>query len=241
MRWPPENSTSDSRLYLPVRGKRTKNTNSPIFSLQPRGSVPSYGPIETKPMVAEDLKQEGSVTALLRRWQDGSPAALDALLPYIYDELHDLAAAYLRRERPGHTLQPTALVNELYLRLAGSRAPDVEGRRNFYRVAARLMRQILVDHARKHLADKRGGPAPRLSLDEALSYSVERAAQFTALDDALDALARINERAARAVELRFFTGLTLEETAGVLSRSANSVGRDVRFAVAFLSRQLKSE
>ncbi len=192
-------------------------------------------------MVAEDLKQEGSVTALLRRWQDGSPAALDALLPYIYDELHDLAAAYLRRERPGHTLQPTALVNELYLRLAGSRAPDVEGRRNFYRVAARLMRQILVDHARKHLADKRGGPAPRLSLDEALSYSVERAAQFTALDDALDALARINERAARAVELRFFTGLTLEETAGVLSRSANSVGRDVRFAVAFLSRQLKSE
>src|SRR5262245_58019896 len=125
---------------------------------------------------------DGSITTLLQHWQDGESAALERLLPYIYDELHQLASIYLRRERPGHTLQPTALVNEVYLRLAGSRAPDVESRKQFYGVAARLMRQVLVDHARKHLAAKRGQGAPMLSLDEALTYSADCAEQFTALD-----------------------------------------------------------
>src|SRR3954462_2709880 len=150
----------------------------------------------------------GSITQLLQGWREGRAEALDALLPYIYDELHSLASSYLRREQPGHTLQPTALVNELYLRLAGARPPDVDGRRHFYGVAARLMRQILVDHARRNLAEKRGGAMTPLSLDSSFAYSVERASDFAALDDALEALARINARSARVVELRFFTGLS---------------------------------
>jgi RNA polymerase sigma factor (TIGR02999 family) len=182
----------------------------------------------------------GSITHLLQQWREGHTDALEALLPYIYDELHQLASSYLRREHPGHTLQPTALVNELYLRLAGARPPDVDGRRHFYGVAARLMRQILVDHARRNLAEKRGGPVSPLSLDEGLAYSTERAADFAALDDALDLLARINERSARVIELRFFTGLSVDETAALLSVSDVSVYRDQRFAIAFLSDQLKS-
>jgi RNA polymerase sigma-70 factor (ECF subfamily) len=182
----------------------------------------------------------GSITHLLQQWREGKSEALESLLPYIYDELHQLASSYLRREHPGHTLQPTALVHELYLRLAGARPPDVEGRRHFYGVAARLMRQILVDHARRNLAEKRGGPAAPLALNEGLAYSTERAADFAALDDALDLLARINERSARVIELRFFTGLSVEETAALLSVSEVSVYRDQRFAIAFLSDQLKS-
>jgi RNA polymerase sigma factor (TIGR02999 family) len=182
----------------------------------------------------------GSITHLLQQWREGRTDALDALLPYIYDELHGLASSYLRREHVGHTLQPTALVHELYLRLAGARPPDVDGRRHFYGIAARLMRQILVDHARRNLAEKRGGALAPLSLDESFAYSVERAAEFAALDDALDALARINERAARVVELRFFTGLSVEEAAALLNVSEVTVHRDQRFAIAFLSNQLKS-
>lgn len=181
----------------------------------------------------------GSITHLLQQWREGHADALDALLPYIYDELHQLASSYLRREHQGHTLQPTALVNELYLRLAGARPPDVDGRRHFYGVAARLMRQILVDHARRNLAAKRGGPATPVSLDEAFTYSVERAADFAALDDALDALSHINQRSARVIELRFFTGLSVQETAALLDVSEVSVYRDQRFAIAFLSGQLK--
>jgi len=191
-------------------------------------------------MVAEEGPSTGSVTHLLQQWRSGSADALEALVPYIYNELHQLASSYLRRERPGHTLQPTALVHELYLRLAGQRPPDVAGRRHFYGVVARLMRQILVDHARKHLARKRGVAATPLSLEEALCYSTDRAAEFAALDDAIEMLSRINQRSARVVELRFFTGLTVEETSAVIGVSANSVHRDLRFALAFLSQQLKT-
>ncbi|HWC96158.1 MAG TPA: ECF-type sigma factor [Candidatus Sulfopaludibacter sp.] len=162
---------------------------------------------------------------------------LDELVPRIYRELHLLASSYLRRERAGHTLQPTALVNEVYLRLAAS-SPHFQDRKHFYGVAARLMRQVLVDHARKHLSDKRGAGVVNLSLDEALCYSDSHAAEFTALDQALDKLAAVDERKARAVELRFFTGLTIEETAEVMGASVASVSRDMRFALAFLSRQL---
>jgi RNA polymerase sigma-70 factor (ECF subfamily) len=184
------------------------------------------------------VEQDGSITRLLAQWQQGEAAALEELVPYIYDELHQLASSYLRRERPGHTLQPTALVNEVYLRLAGSRAPDVESRKQFYGIAARLMRQVLVDHARKHLAAKRGDGAPMLSLDEALTFSTDSAAEFTALDQALDRLALMDPRKAQVVELRFFTGLTVEETAEVVGAATASVYRDLRFAVAFLSEQL---
>jgi RNA polymerase sigma-70 factor, ECF subfamily len=186
------------------------------------------------------MQVTGSITHLLQQWREGRADALEALLPYIYDELHQLASSYLRREHVGHTLQPTALVHELYLKLAGARPPDVEGRRHFYGVAARLMRQILVDHARRNLAEKRGGPVTPLSLDDTFAYSTERAADFAALDDALELLAKINERAARVIELRFFTGLSVDETSALLKVSDVSVYRDQRFAIAFLSDQLKS-
>ena len=182
----------------------------------------------------------GSVTHLLDQWRSGETAALSELVPYIYQELHQLAAHCLRRERNDHTLQPTALVHEVYLRLAGSAAPNVQNRKHFYAIASRLMRQILVDHARRHTADKRGSGSVMLPLDEALTYSDVRAAEFSALDEALDRLAAIDDRKARAVELRFFTGLSIEETADVLGTSVVSVHRDLRFATAFLAGQLEA-
>jgi RNA polymerase sigma factor (TIGR02999 family) len=189
---------------------------------------------------AEGSLGHGSVTQLIQQWRSGTPEALNDLVPYIYQELHRLAAGYLRRERPDHTLQATALVNEVYLRLAGAAAPHVENRKHFYGVTARLMRQILIDHARRHLTDKRGEGAITLSLDEALTCSVSTAEGFTALDEALEQLAAVDVRKARTVELRFFTGLTVEETAEVMGESVASVYRDMRFALAFIARQLQS-
>jgi len=182
----------------------------------------------------------GQVTQLLQQWRDGSPEALDELIPYIYSELHQLARNVLNQERPGHTLQPTALVNEVYLRLAGKSIPDLPSRRHFYSVAARLMRQILVDHARRHLTQKRGEGVRPIPLDAELSYSSASAAEFTALDEALERLAQVDERKARIVELRFFTGLTAEETAELLGVSLITVYRDLSFATAFLGEQLES-
>jgi RNA polymerase sigma factor (TIGR02999 family) len=180
----------------------------------------------------------GDVTQLLQQWRAGSPEALDELIPYIYGELHQLARNVLGQERPGHTLQPTALVNEVYLRLAGKSIPDLPSRHHFYRVAARLMRQILVDHARRHLTKKRGEGARPIALDGEFTYCVSSAAEFTALDQALERLAQIDERKARIVELRFFTGLTAEETAEMMGLSTITVYRDLSFATAFLGEQL---
>jgi len=182
---------------------------------------------------------QGEVTALLEQWRQGRGEALDELVPYIYAELHRLATHELHQERAGHTLQPTALVNEVYLRLAGGAAPALENRRHFYAIAARLMRQILVDHARRHLSGKRGEGAPLLSLDDALGGPATSALEFTALDEALERLAQIEERKARLIELRYFTGLSIEECAGVIGVSVASVYRDLAFATAFLGRQLK--
>jgi len=182
----------------------------------------------------------GDITLLLQQWREGRTEVLNDLVPFIYGELHQLAARALSQERPGHTLQPTALVNEVWLRLAGKSIPNLQGRRHFYAVAARLMRQILVDHARRHLTGKRGEGAVTLSLDDAFAYSSSSAAEFTALDQALERLAAIDERKARMVELRYFTGLTVEETAEVTGLSVVSVYRDMAFATAFLSGQLKT-
>jgi RNA polymerase sigma-70 factor (ECF subfamily) len=180
----------------------------------------------------------GDVTQLLEQWRDGRAEALDELIPYIYGELHQLARSALSQERTGHTLQPTALVNEVYLRLAGSRIPDLPSRRQFYGVAARLMRQILVDHARRHLSEKRGEGTRHIALDAALTYSSSSAAEFTALDEALERLAEVHERKARIIELHFFTGLTVQETAELLGLSQITVHRDLSFATAFLGEQL---
>ena len=180
----------------------------------------------------------GDVTQLLQQWRNGRTEVLDDLIPYIYGELHQLASRALSQERAGHTLQPTALVNEVYLRLSGKSIPDLQSRRHFYGVAARLMRQILVDHARRHLSEKRGEGAQRITLDTEFTYSPASAAEFTALDQALERLAQIDERKARVIELRFFTGLTVEETAELLGMSLMTVHRDMSFATAFLGQQL---
>lgn len=178
------------------------------------------------------------VTRLLLDWSKGDRAALDQLMPVVYRELHKIATAYLRGERTEHTLQPTALINEAYLRLTHQSFPEWEGRKHFYGVAAQLMRQVLVEHARSHGAAKRGGGAAKLSLDEALDCSRDQAAALVELDEALTTLAGFDERKARVIELRYFGGLSVEETAGVLGLSVATVGREQRLAQAWLHREL---
>lgn len=186
-------------------------------------------------------KSSVPVTQLLREWRAGDEKALEALLPHVYHELHVVAAAYISRERSGHTLRPTELIHETYLRLIGSDLPELENRKHFYALAARLMRQVLVDHARRHKAEKRGSGTEHLPLDEAVVYTQQRAAEFVALDDALEQLAKLDPRKARVVELRFFAGLTAEEIAEVVEISPASVTRDLRFAEAWLERELRGE
>jgi RNA polymerase sigma factor (TIGR02999 family) len=178
------------------------------------------------------------VTRLLLNWSNGDRAALDQLMPVVYRELHKIATGYLRGERPDHTLQPTALINEAYLRLTQQSFPEWEGRKHFYGVAARLMRQILVEHARSHGAVKRGGGVPKLSLDDVLENSRGDAAVLLALDEALTVLAAFDERKVRVIELRYFGGLSVEETADLLDLSVATVGREQRLAQAWLHREL---
>ena len=180
------------------------------------------------------------ITRLLLRWSRGDKSALDQLMPVVYDELYKLANGYLRRERPGHTLQPTALINEAYLRLIKQDFPEWRSRRHFYGVAAQLMRQILVEYARGRAADKRGGGDQKFSLDEALTFSDEKAAELVALNDALIALAKVDERKVRIIELRYFGGLSLEETAAALGLSIATIGHEMRLARAWLRREVKS-
>jgi RNA polymerase sigma-70 factor (ECF subfamily) len=178
------------------------------------------------------------ITQLLLLWSRGDQAALDRLVEVVYEELYKLAHGYLRQERPDHTLQPTALINEAYLRLVKQDFPEWQSRRHFYGVAAQLMRQILVDYARKRAADKRGGNRERLSLDEALTFSDEQAAELGALDDGLVALAKFDERKVRIIELRYFGGLSLEETADALGVSVSTIGHETRLARAWLRREM---
>jgi len=178
------------------------------------------------------------ITQLLLRWSRGDQAALDQLMPVVYEELHKLAHSYLRRERSDHTLQPTALINEAYLRLVKQDFPEWQSRRHFYGVAAQLMRQILVEYARARAADKRGGGGQKFSLDEALTFCDEKAAELVALDDALVALAKFDERKVRIIELRYFGGLSLEETAAELGVSIATIGHETRLARAWLRREM---
>jgi RNA polymerase sigma factor (TIGR02999 family) len=175
---------------------------------------------------------------LLVAWSDGDRAALDQLMPLIYEELRRLAHRYLRRERVGHTLQTTALVNEAYLKLINEREMRWQNRAHFFAVSAQLMRMILVDYARRRNYAKRGGGAMRVSFDEALAASDERAADLIALDDALSSLAAFDERKCRVAEMRFFGGLTVDEMANVLQVSPITVMRDWRLAKAWLYREL---
>ena len=180
---------------------------------------------------------EASVTLLLRAWAQGDREALDRLTPIVYGELRRLAGVCLRRERPGHTLSPTELVSEAFLRLADGQHPAYEDRVQFFAVAARHMRRILVDHARRRAADKRGGCDRPVTFDEAL-VSGERPEELVALDDAIEALAAVDERKARAVELHYFGGMGHKEIAEALSVHENTVARDLRTAEAWLYRHM---
>jgi RNA polymerase sigma-70 factor, ECF subfamily len=182
------------------------------------------------------MNHSGQVTQLLLDWSEGDKAALDKLIPIVHDELRRLARNYMRRERAGHTLQTSALINEAYLRLADG---DVawKNRSHFFGIAARLMRQILVDHARALNNLKRGGDQLKVSLSEAAGIG-ERAAELIALDEALENLAALDEQQSRIVELRYFSGLTIEETADLLSISTATVEREWRSARAWLRHQM---
>ncbi|HXI27999.1 MAG TPA: sigma-70 family RNA polymerase sigma factor [Vicinamibacterales bacterium] len=177
------------------------------------------------------------VGELLRAWSDGDASALERLTPIVYKELHRLARRYMRGERAGHSLQTTALVNEAYLRLVCYDRMQWQNRSHFFAVSAQLMRRILVDHARRHNL-KRGGGVPHVSLDEAAVVGGNRAADLVALDDAMNTLARFDRRKAQVVEMRFFGGLSVEETADVLKVSAATVMRDWNTAKAWLYREL---
>lgn len=182
-----------------------------------------------------------SVTQLLVAWGNGNQAARDQLMPLVYEELHRLAHQYMNRERPGHTLQTSALVNEAFLRLVDQRDVHWQNRAHFFGIAAQMMRRILVDYARNRQYAKRGGNAHQVSLKEELIVSEERSAEVVALDDALKSLAAIDERKSQVVELRFFGGLSIDETAEVLAVSPGTVMRDWTLAKAWLRREMTSE
>jgi RNA polymerase sigma factor (TIGR02999 family) len=180
----------------------------------------------------------GAVTQLLRAWSDGEDGALEQLTPLVEAELRRLARGYMGRERRGHTLQPTALVNEAFLRLTDARRVRWQDRAHFLGISARLMRRVLVDHARTRGYHKRGGGAGRVALDEALAATPPQAVDVVALDRALEQMAVVDVRKSRVIELRFFGGLSVEETAEVLHVSSDTVKRDWRLAKLWLLREL---
>jgi len=186
-----------------------------------------------------DPDTSSDVTRLLACIDGGNPDAWGKVLPLVYDELHALAERSLRGERPDHTLQPTALINEAYLRLANQQGIHWQSRTHFVAVAATMMRRILVDHARAHRAQKRGGEQSRIELDEGIQADGEKAVDFEALDEALRKLSGLDEQQGRIVEMRFFGGLTVEETAGLLGVSPATIKREWNSAKVWLKRQMQ--
>jgi RNA polymerase sigma factor (TIGR02999 family) len=178
------------------------------------------------------------ITLLLQEFADGDKEALDRLMPLVYAELRRLANNFLSRESTGHTLQPTALVHEAYARMVGQQQPSFTSRAHFLSIAARVMRQILIDYARKRKADKRGAGLPKMSLEEVCGAAIERPAVMIALADALEALEQKDARKAQLIEMRYFGGLTLEESAEVTGLSIESVRYELRLAQAWLHREL---
>jgi RNA polymerase sigma-70 factor, ECF subfamily len=186
------------------------------------------------------MESSTDVTALLSELTKGNPEADPALIPLVYNELRRMAGGYMRRERTGHTLQTTALVHEAYLKLCGQHSVAWQNRAHFFGIASQVMRRVLIDHARAHIRDKRGGGRESIPLDEALVFSPERSADFVELDAALQRLASFDARQARVVELRFFGGLTVEETAETLGISPKTVKREWSVAKAWLHGELKA-
>jgi RNA polymerase sigma factor (TIGR02999 family) len=178
------------------------------------------------------------VTQLLKKWSKGDQSALDEVIPLVHAELRRLARHYMARENPGHTLQTSALINEAYIRLVDQQNMPWQNRGHFFGVAAQVMRHILIDHARKHCYAKRGGGARKISVDEAMMVNDKRAEELVALDDALKALATLDPRKCQIIELRFFGGLSIAETAEVLSISPMTITREWRSAKAWLRREM---
>jgi RNA polymerase sigma factor (TIGR02999 family) len=185
--------------------------------------------------------QPNDVTQLLVAWSNGNQAARDQLMSVVYEELHRLARRYMRRESPGHTLQTSALVNEAFLRLVDQKSVHWQNRAHFYGIAAQMMRRILVDYARGRSSEKRGAGAPALTLDEGLIVSDERSSEVVAVHEALEQLSNFDGRKGQIVELRFFGGLSIEETAEVLDVSPGTVMRDWTLAKAWLRREMSAE
>ena len=181
------------------------------------------------------------ITELLQAWRQGDEQALEKLTPQVYRELHRAAQRCMAREREGHTLQTTELINELYLRLSDLKLIDWQNRAHFFALCARQMRRILIDQAKARLSNKRGGGAPRVSLDVVPAVALEASADLVAVDDALSRLAQVDDRKSRVVEMRFFGGLSVEESAEVLKVSPETVMRDWRLAKAWLLRELSRE
>ena len=182
--------------------------------------------------------QQHQITQLLAEWSDGNQSALDELYPLVYEELHRLARRYMSRERKGHTLQTTALINEAYVRLVDQKNVRWANRSHFFAISAQIMRRILIDHARRQGYAKRGGGAKQVSLEEAAIVAPGQASELVRLDEALKSLAKVDERRCHVVELRYFGGLSNEEIAGVLKVSENTVTRDWNLARAWLYQQL---
>jgi RNA polymerase sigma factor (TIGR02999 family) len=182
----------------------------------------------------------GEVSRLLKDWGKGDECALNKLIPLVYGELRRMAHHQMARENPGHTLQTTALVNEVYLRLVGTADVPWQNRAHFFALSAQLMRRILVDHARGRRRAKRGGAMKKMSLEETLAVPIRRDTDFVALDDALNALAAADPRKAKIVELRFFGGLSVEETAKLLNLSVSTVMKDWRFAKVWLLHEMQN-
>ncbi len=178
------------------------------------------------------------ITELLAEWRDGNQSALDELYPLVYDELHRLARRYMSRERKGHTLQTTALINEAYVRLVDQKNVNWANRSHFFAISAQIMRRILIDHARRHAYAKRGGGARQVSLEEVAAVIPDQGRELVRLDEALKSLAERDPRRSQVVELRYFGGLNNEEIAGVLNVSENTVTRDWNMARAWLYQQL---
>jgi RNA polymerase sigma factor (TIGR02999 family) len=187
------------------------------------------------------LPSTNEVTELLLAWSNGEKSALERLAPLVYEELHRLAHHYMSRERPDHTLQTSALVNEAYLRLVDQRRVQCQNRAHFFAISAQLMRQILINHAQSRRCLKRGRGARKVSLDEAIIVSEERGEDVLALDDALNELAKVDPRKSKVVELRFFGGLSVEESAEALDVSPVTIMREWRLARAWLYRELGNE
>jgi RNA polymerase sigma-70 factor, ECF subfamily len=184
---------------------------------------------------------ESEISEILAEWNDGNSAAFEKLYPLVTNELRKIARAHLRGENPNHTLQTTALINEAYLKLAGQKNVQWKNRAHFYAIASKVMRRVLLDYARNRLRDKRGGGAERLEFEEAAIISPEKSREIIALDEALDRLAKFDKLKSRIVELRYFFGLSVEETAEVLDIAPITVMRQWKLARAWLKREISAE